>query len=297
MNCIVLADDDPLARRTQTELLTKWGFDVAAFAEGNEAWITLERQTSPCIALLNFRLPQLDGLEICRRLRERAVNVKQHLILMGNAATREDVLRAVETVADDFVIKPCQPQELRIRLRLGRRLLESRESVDTQAARDLLTGALNRDAIMRELGNELDRGRRQQTPVSILLASIDNFDRVQRTYGPVAANSMLKEAVARLSDGLRPYDSVGCYGEGQYLLVMPGCDVAPAEKQALRLVKQVSGKPFEVAKAPVFGTCTIGVAGTPGGTDVPAAELVGRANNALVAARTLGGNRVQLAGT
>jgi two-component system, cell cycle response regulator len=296
MNRVILADDDPLARRTNTDLLTKWGYDVAAFAEGHETWLNLERQGEPCMALLNFRLPQMDGLEICRRLRERGSGVKHHMVLMGNAATREDVLRAAETVADDFIIKPCHPQELRIRLRLGQRILQSLESVDKQAARDLLTGALNQDAVVRELENELDRGRRQKTPVSVLLASLDNYERIQKTYGATAANSMLSEAVARLSDGLRPYDAVGCFGDAQYLIVLPGCDVTPAEKQASRLCKHIAGRPFEVAKAPVFGTCTIGVAGATGQTELSAEELIGRALTALQMARTQGGNRVQLAG-
>jgi two-component system cell cycle response regulator len=296
MNSILLADDDPFARRTLSELMAKWGYNVTMYSEGNDAWMMLEQQPSPCIALLNFRLPQMDGVEICRRLRERGPNVKHHLIIMGPVATRDQVLQAAEAMADDFVMKPVQPQELRIRLRLGQRLLESKESVDKNAARDLLTGALNQDAILRELENELDRGRRQKTPVSVLLASLDNFDRVQKTYGATAGNTMLSQAVARLSDGLRPYDSVGCYGEAQYLLVLPGCEIAPAEKQAQRLCHHVSGKPFEVAKAPVFGTCTIGVAGATGQVETSASDLVAKAANALHAARTMGGNRVQLAG-
>lgn len=292
---ILLADDDPFARRTQTDLLGKWGYNVTAIADGQEAWVMLERMSQPCIALLNFRLPQMDGLEVCRRLRERTGS-KLHLILMGNAANRDEVLRATETFADDFIIKPMQPQEVRIRLKLGQRVLESLESVNRQAARDLLTGALNQDAVLRELVNELDRGRRQKTPVSVLLASIDNFDRVQKTYGPSAGNTMLTEAVSRLSEGLRPYDSVGCFSDGQYLIVLPGCDLAPAEKQALRLCRSVSGTPFEISKAPVFATCTIGVAGAMGTTEISAEKLIERAQAALTAARTSGGNRVQLAG-
>jgi two-component system cell cycle response regulator len=107
---------------------------------------------------------------------------------------------------------------------------------------------------------------------------------------------MLSEAVARLSDGLRPYDSVGCFSEGQYVIVLPGCEVGPAEKQAQRLCKAVSGKPFEISKAPVFATCTIGLAGTAGVDEVSANELIRRASAALDKARASGGNRVQLAG-
>lgn len=297
MQRIVLADDDPFSRRTNTELLSKWGYEVVSTAEGQEAWVMLERMSQPCIAMLNFRLPQMDGLEICRRLRERSTNSRLHLILIGNTATRDDVLRATESFADDCIMKPFQPQELRIRLRLGQRFLESIESCSRQAARDLLTGALNKDAILQELDSELDRGRRQKTPVSVLLASLDNFDRVGKMYGQPAANQMVVEAVGRLSEGLRPYDSVGCFSEGQYVVVLPGCDLPPAEKQAMRLCKAVSGKPFEVAKAPVFATCTIGVAGTTGGEEISAPDLIRRAGVALDKARMVGGNRVQLAGT
>jgi diguanylate cyclase (GGDEF)-like protein len=245
--------------------------------------------------MLNFRLPQMDGLEICRRLKERNADSKHHLILVGNSAMRDDVLRATESFADDCIMKPFQPQELRIRLKLAQRILDSLESVDRQAARDLLTGALNRPTILHELDTELDRGRRQKTPVSTLLVSLDNFDRVTKMYGQPAANQVLTEAVARLSEGLRPYDSVGCFGEGMYVIVLPGCDLPPAEKQALRLIKAVSGKPFEVSKAPVFATCTIGVAGTIGGEEISAQELIRRAGLALDKARAGGGNRVQLA--
>src|SRR5687767_9919021 len=118
MSRVVIGDDDPFARRTASDLLQKWGYDVVAVGDGREAYLTIERESGPVLALLNFRLPQMDGVEVCRRLRERK-SAKQHLILVGNAATRDEVMKSTEAMADDFIIKPFNPQELRIRVGLG----------------------------------------------------------------------------------------------------------------------------------------------------------------------------------
>lgn len=290
---IILGDDDPFSRRTLVELASKWGYDVVAASEGPEVWSLLENQDAACIALLSARLPQVSGLDVFRRLQERPAGKKVHRIAIATQVTRDEVWRALDTCADDYVMKPVTPQELRVRLRLAERILNLQESAEKQAARDMLTGAYTRNAALEVLEHELERGRRQRSPVTVLLIGIDHYERMLKNYGAGVRKTLLPVAAERLQHGLRSYDVISYYDEGEFLIVLPGCDTAPAQTQAQRLCKVLADQPVEVSHAPVFLTCSIGIAGADGTREEHADFLLSRAQQMLDRARSEGGNAVR----
>lgn len=126
---VLLADDDPLARAVVTVALRDWGFDVTECADGDAAWDRLNRPDGPRLALLDWLMPGLDGTEICRRARAAPLLESTYLILLTVRNGREHVIEGLTAGADDYVAKPFDREELRLRLRAAERILNLQSSL------------------------------------------------------------------------------------------------------------------------------------------------------------------------
>jgi two-component system NtrC family sensor kinase len=124
---ILVADDDPVFQMLLTQMLTEWGYDVLVATDGNEAWKQVRSQGGPRLAIVDWVMPGLDGLEVCRRVRAERKNDYVYILLMTAKNKSSDLLTVMEAGADDYVTKPFDPEELRLRLRAGCRVLESEE--------------------------------------------------------------------------------------------------------------------------------------------------------------------------
>jgi CheY-like chemotaxis protein len=130
---ILIADDDPVARVTLTELIRSWGCDLVAASDGLEAWRLLEAPDAPSLAVLDWMMPGLDGLEICRRVRQhRDRDAPAYLILLTANRRQEDIVAGLNAGADDYVVKPFHPLELRARLNVGIRVVELQRALGAQ---------------------------------------------------------------------------------------------------------------------------------------------------------------------
>jgi len=124
---ILVADDDPVFQMLLTQMLIEWGYDVLLATDGNEAWNQVRSQGGPRLAIVDWVMPGLDGLEVCRRVRAERKNDYVYILLMTAKNKSSDLLTVMEAGADDYVTKPFDPEELRLRLRAGCRVLESEE--------------------------------------------------------------------------------------------------------------------------------------------------------------------------
>jgi diguanylate cyclase (GGDEF)-like protein len=198
--------------------------------------------------------------------------------------------------ADDYLTKPFNAHELRVRLHAGRRilnlqeeLLQAREALREQATHDGLTGLLNRTSILDKLDEELSRASRDASPVSVLMVDLDRFKSINDTRGHLAGDAVLREAARRLKSAARRYDSVGRYGGEEFLVVLPGCDLDDAVLQAERMREAIGGTPFLLPCQPVAVTASLGVACS---SRCSPATLVREADDALYLAKADGRNRV-----
>ncbi len=122
---VLVADDDPVFQKLLAGLLKSWGHNVTIARDGEEAWSRLQSNDGPRLAVIDWVMPVVDGLEVCRRIRSAPKSHYVYVLLM--TAKKDSLLAVMEAGADDYVTKPFDPQELRLRLRAGCRVLESEE--------------------------------------------------------------------------------------------------------------------------------------------------------------------------
>jgi DNA-binding response OmpR family regulator len=120
---VLIADDDPVSRRLLESLLEKWGFAVVAARDGEGAWEALKADPPPRLVVLDWLMPGLDGVEVCRRLRARERS-PSYVILVTSRTGKEDIVEGLEAGANDYVTKPFDREELRARIRVGVRVLQ-----------------------------------------------------------------------------------------------------------------------------------------------------------------------------
>ena len=130
---VLVADDEPVTCRLLQWSLERWGMEPVIVNDGSLAEWMLQREDAPRLALLDWMMPGVDGVEICRRLRKRAAGPYIYTILVTSKARKQDAIEGLEAGADDYVTKPFDPDELRARLTAGRRIVEVIEAVQSGA--------------------------------------------------------------------------------------------------------------------------------------------------------------------
>src|SRR5713226_5274467 len=251
---ILIADDSIVSRHLLDATLRKWGYEVVVACDGLEAWEVLQSEGAPRLAILDWVMPGLTGPEVCKRVREVSADKETrytYLLLLTSKSQREDIIEGMESGADDYLTKPFDQHELKVRLRPGTRIIElqheliaARETLRDQATRDFLTRIWNRSSILDILQRELARSSREKRSFGLVLADLDHFKAINDTYGHFAGDAVLREFVRRMTSSMRPYDAIGRYGGEEFLFVLPGCDNACLASQAERMRAALAGEPM-----------------------------------------------------
>jgi len=280
-------------------MLTKWGYDVVTASEGEEAWNILTSDNPPDLAVLDWMMPGLDGVEVCRRIRALDLSSPPYLILLTSRGDKQDIATGLESGASDYVQKPFDHDELRARLLVGRRfaelnskLLETQRELQRQALTDPLTHIMNRRAILGRLTEEMARAPRQGLPLSIGVMDIDHFKLVNDRYGHAGGDSVLQKVVERSLRALRAYDALGRIGGEEFLIVMPGVGARDASIVLERIRHSVRQAAIELQGVEI--TVTVSIGGAVNGGEAPE-ELLHLADEALYRAKGEGRDRVVMA--
>ena len=294
---LLIADDDVTSRSILTAVLTKRGFDTVVVEDGAAAWGVLQRADAPRLILLDWNMPGMEGVEICRRLRDNNVPDPPYVILLTARGNKSDIVSGLEAGANDYVAKPYDNEELLARIRVGQRMLEmqsnlmeARDALAHQATHDFLTGVFNRRAVLERLGQEISRAKRVNGSLSVGMFDIDHFKNINDAHGHQAGDEALIAFTRRIQSGLREYDCVGRYGGEEFLVIAPGTIGKDDESLYERLRANIAEAEITTNAGAISLTVSVGVAPGTGLSSVDA--LLATADAALYQAKAGGRNRV-----
>lgn len=299
---ILIADDDPVARTMLQALLTKWGYQVIVVSDGLEAARVLESADAPQLAILDWMMPGAEGPEICRRVRALSEHPYVYILLVTGRTQRGDLLRGLESGADDYLTKPFDSEELRTRLMVGQRILDlqnkliaAREELRFKATHDALTGIPNRATALEAVNHERLRQVRDTNPFGVILIDIDHFKRVNDSYGHLVGDTVLKSVAEQIVGCVRPYDTVGRYGGEEFLVIVPLSGASGTMSIAERIRRRIESTPVSTDSGLLRVTISCGVAICKGEAPIEVQSLLYLADEALYRAKNGGRNRCQLA--
>lgn len=300
---VLIADDDKVLRMLMERQLQGWGFEVITAQDGEEAFKILTTESEPPrMLILDWEMPNLDGIGLCRQIRALESNDPPYIVLVTAHSDQEHLATALQAGANDYISKPTKAVELRARLGVGLRTLElqnrlniANEMLAYKAEHDELTGLQNRASLIEHLDNEIERTKRTGEPLALAICDIDFFKRVNDTYGHPVGDRVLKEFAERMKDTFRPYDLVSRYGGEEFVVCCTSLESEP-ESIFERFRGAIESTPFLDKDLSLGITVSIGIATFDGISTMTTKEimlgLISDSDKALYAAKNSGRNQV-----
>ena len=277
---VVLAEDTASQRITLTRLLTALGFEVRAVADGQEALDAIRLQSAD-IVVTDLVMPRLDGISLCRALRESSSNDGCYVIVFTGFGDGNRLVQAFEAGADDYLTKPVVPRELEARLRAARRVvgLQRQLAQEADALRELnaqlevanrqlasaaltdsLTGLPNRRHVLERLRQEWSLAARHSRPFGLVFVDLDHFKKVNDVRGHHAGDIVLERVSRVLRRVIRAEDTAGRFGGEEFVVLCPGANHAQTMRAAERIRVELEAEEFSIGGDTWHVTASLGVA-------------------------------------
>jgi len=300
---ILIAEDNAVSRKLMEMTLRQAGYEVVSAANGREAFKIFKERFFP-IVLTDWGMPEMDGLELCRAIRENPGEGYVFIFLITGRDSKKDIIVGLEAGADDYLTKPFDRSELIARLKTALRILklekslkDAYEKIRLLSITDKLTGCYNRTYMDEYLSKEIIRATRYRRPISLVMTDIDHFKRINDSYGHQAGDLILKNFISWIKESLRnDVDWVARYGGEEFLIVLPETGFESAMSSAERLRKGVSESVTSYDEKDIRITASFGVVGfepsAENGT-FPYESIIDEADKSLYQAKNEGRNRVR----
>ena len=298
---VLIAEDENISRHKLEKYLKDMDYEVISCKDGLEAWEVIQSENAPNLLVLDWMMPGMNGVEICRKVRKLAKEPYTFILLLTSKSEQEDFIQGMEAGADDYVTKPFNQNELKARLRAGKRILELneellsvRDNFEKQAIHDKLTGLYNRHYMSEILDKEFSRALRYQTELSCLLLDLDFFKDLNDTFGHAFGDLVLHEFSACLKHEARKTDIPFRYGGEEFMLLLPNTGIAGAQKIAEKVRSACEKKKYDDGNNSTTATVSIGIASVKHHQLLESKELLALADKALYRAKAEGRNRVEV---
>ena len=296
---IAIVDDDAAIRRLVRLFLHRAGYQMLELTTGAEAQKALWEQPWD-LAILDRRLPDMDGLQLAEELKANAEFRTRYIIMLTGEDEQEDKIEGLESGADDYITKPFQYRELLARIRAGERivklqkeLLQTNKRLELLSITDGLTKLHNHRYLQDELARAFEESQRYGRPLSVAMIDLDFFKKVNDTHGHAVGDEVLKCAAQLFRDSVRSTDLVARYGGEEFAVLMPETELEDAQTFAEKIRALVEQTPMQTQAGPLQITISIGVASVPHTRITSAKELLVVADKALYRAKKNGRNQVQ----
>lgn len=300
---ILIADDDFIARSLLKKILESLGHEVLIAEDGLQAWKLIQKNKNQ-IVITDWMMPGMDGLELCRTIRENQTWGYVFIILITAKDSKNDIITGLEAGADDYLSKPFNHAELVARLNSGLRILKlestlqkANEEIKILAITDTLTRCCNRLYLNEHLPKEIKRAWRYGRSFSIIMCDIDYFKKINDTYGHLAGDKVLEIFARCIRESIRNnIDWVARYGGEEFLIVLPETGARGALNLAERLCSNISRMIFEIEDEKIHITASFGVIGFDPDTPddkISSQAMISQCDKLLYKAKMEGRNRVE----
>jgi len=308
---ILLVDDDPLTRRVVGAQLRRAGHEVLVARDGREG-LEMALTLDPQIVITDWTMPGICGVELCELLRATDVGRRLCILMLTSCDDDDDqVISALRAGADDYVTKPSNPRVLQARVQAGLRTVHLRErsasmeqthqgevaelgilarQLENAALTDALTQLPNRRYAIQRLEQEWEMASRTGRPMSVIIADVDHFKRVNDRHGHGGGDAVLKIVSSRMREASRSTDVLCRFGGEEFLTLNPACNSQEARRCAERLRSAVGCKPIRHGAMDCSVTLSLGIAERTPEMKTPD-ELLLAADRALYTAKASGRNR------
>lgn len=291
---ILIVDDVPTNVQILAEALSSI-YRIKVANNGMDA-LKVAQRDQPDLILLDVMMPNMDGFEVCKRLKADAETSKIPIIFVTAKNANSDEELGLNLGAVDYITKPFVIPIAKARIRNHIRLKQQADLLESLSLLDALTGIPNRRRFDETLALELKRAMRDVAPLSLLMIDIDHFKQYNDYYGHGSGDVCLQTVAAELSKGvIRPSDLVARYGGEEFVVILPKTDLAAAFQIAERLRERIEklSLPHAYSEAESIVTISIGVASqSPKPEDLLPQVLIDAADKALYMAKENGRNRV-----
>jgi two-component system, cell cycle response regulator len=299
----VIADDDPVTMAILSKALQHWDIEVMPASDGERAWDLLKSAPVADLAIVDWMMPGVDGIELCQRIRRDPRLAGMYVLLLTGRGTRADLVVGLDAGADDYMVKPIDREELRARVHVGMRVaaLQARladrvadlQNASNELTRlvstDVLTDLCSRRAWFERAGAEFSRSRRYGRDFALLLIDLDLFKQVNDTFGHDAGDRLLRGVADRFKAECRQSDIIGRLGGEEFAVLAPETTAADAGRIASRIQEECRRVVIATPQGDVRCSCSIGVSALePEDDDIEA--VLRRADAALYEAKRSGRN-------
>ena len=284
---LVIDDSEPIHKLVAARLRPE-GLEVVCELDGERG---IERAVSdpPDLILLDVELPDLDGFEVCRRMKEHPATRDVPIIFLTGTTSTDSKVRGLDLGAVDYVTKPFDQVELRARVRAALRTKRLQDILEQQSFLDGLTGLWNRAYMDRRMESELNVTRRYGRPLSLVLADVDHFKAVNDTHGHLFGDVVLQGVAEALRAHARRSDIVNRYGGEEFAILLVDTDLHAAMYVAERLRVAIEERRFEVHGELQRVTASLGISCSRNlSGELSCEQMIATADSALYAAKDAG---------
>ncbi len=296
---IAIVDDDPAIRRLVGLVLARAGYETFVCTTGEEARLALTTREWD-LAILDRKLPDMDGVVLCQELRSNPAYRSRYVIMLTGEADQEAKVEALELGADDYITKPFQVPEFLARIRAGKRiadlqkeLMETNKRLELLSITDGLTKLYNHRYFQDELARAFDETERYERPLSLAIVDIDFFKKVNDTHGHTVGDEVLRSLARIFHECIRSTDLAARYGGEEFAVMMPETNLDDALVFAEKIREMIEQTAMHTQAGDLRVTVSVGVAAVPHSKLRSAKELIVAADKALYRAKRSGRNQVQ----
>jgi two-component system cell cycle response regulator len=297
---VLVVDDSSVYRKLVTDTLFYQPYSLLVAKSAGEA-LELFAKHAPPMVLTDWMMPDLTGLELCQRIRSDSQSSYTYIILLTSMTEKDSVVKGLDAGADDYLTKPFDPGELQARMAVGSRIIRLHRQIEAKNQQleqtnriDPLTGLPNHRAIQEWATWQLRGGAQNGFPVWVVLADVDQFQKLNDTHGRQAGDTVLKDFAQIVRDNSRSSDICARASDDEFISILTHVSQEEIGATLERYRQSFEQHKFAFDGQAVTATASFGAVGFAGMEAPDFATLVRHADKALFAAKQAGGNQIKI---